>query len=802
MRFSNKLLIQLTGIVMISFAFFSCNVFVKVKDYPKDKPFVYSNKINLSGDLSKDEKKRLTTDLASYWDDSLNARFQQNFGVFYVLKKPPVFDSLNIGRTKTFMTGYLNSQDYYNIHFTNLDSSYEIDTVDGQIRTYITLNINPGKNTIIDSLSYNFRDTTVQQITVANEKKSVIKEKITPFSKQNVAAELDRLVKLYRQNGYYNLTRDDLVAIADTSDRALLEVTLDPFDLALKISQAAERRRQNPTASVSIEERNRTDSTGLSEEDSLHFVQYKIGDIYFFPETSFRNDIPERMIEDTAAYLKRYAPGHTFFYKQDLFRRRVMLDHSYQQKGTLYNEDIFYKTLNAFNQIGAWQRVDYRTFIRQDTVDFWYFLSPAKKETVSFNVEASRNTGDFLGSANLIGIAFSMNYINRNVWRSAIQSSTTFSNGVEFNFTKGSSLLQTFQTSLGQVYSFPRRIMPEFMRRRDKELEAASTQLSANLSYSDRTDYFRSRSAVAGFGWKWRKKLLNWQWTFPNLEFYSIDILPKLDTAIMENPFLKNSFNNGTVISTQAGFYFSSLDKKHPRATNFVRVGSEVSFPYLDHIKGLQDKIYEFVKLEAEYRRIYNYRKSSIAIRVYGGAGYNYGKSDKFGNTLPFFKQFVAGGPNSMRAWGLRLLGLGSSLVSDTSSTFRERYGDMQLEANFEYRFTIADFSSLKLGGAFFTDIGNVWNLHNTPDAPGSKFTFKNLGKDLAMGIGTGLRFDFSYFLIRVDFGIKVKDPARYAENKGWLKPSDFTWKNYLYADKGVETRNNYAVQLGIGLPF
>jgi hypothetical protein len=161
-----------------------------------------------------------------------------------------------------------------------------------------------------------------------------------------------------------------------------------------------------------------------------------------------------------------------------------------------------------------------------------------------------------------------------------------------------------------------------------------------------------------------------------------------------------------------------------------------------------------------------------------------------------------------MRAWGLRLLGLGSSLVSDTSSSFRDRYGDMQLEANAEYRFTLAQFSSVKIGGALFTDIGNLWNLHEDALAPGSKFSLGNLGKDLAIGVGTGIRFDFSYFLIRVDMGFKLKDPVRSANN-GWLNIADFTWKNYEYSVKNPTTgkyspptRNNYAIQLGIGMPF
>ena len=165
-----------------------------------------------------------------------------------------------------------------------------------------------------------------------------------------------------------------------------------------------------------------------------------------------------------------------------------------------------------------------------------------------------------------------------------------------------------------------------------------------------------------------------------------------------------------------------------------------------------------------------------------------------------------------MRAWSLRQLGLGSSLQSDTAGTkqiaYRDRFGDMQLEANLEYRYTIAQFSSLKLGGALFTDIGNIWDLKKDDNNPLAQFKFKNLGGDLAIGVGTGLRFDFNYFLIRIDGGIKLKDPAR-RENGGWLDLANFTWRNHEYEKRNPATgaitspnRNNFAIQLGIGLPF
>ena len=66
----------------------------------------------------------------------------------------------------------------------------------------------------------------------------------------------------------------------------------------------------------------------------------------------------------------------------------------------------------------------------------------------------------------------------------------------------------------------------------------------------------------------------------------------------------------------------------------------------------------------------------------------------------------------------LRQLGLGSSLLSDTSSTFRDRYGDIQLEANFEYRFPITTMGGVKVNSAIFADMGNIWNLKNQCSKP------------------------------------------------------------------------------------
>lgn len=782
----------------------SCTI---VKEFPEGQPFVYDNKINLTGNLDKDENKRLTTELENYWDDSLYARKVQQFGVRFVLKNPPAFDTVNISRTQTFIRGYLNSQGYYNAIFTNTDSCFRFDTVvkhnKTQIRTTITLDIDPGKSTIIDSFSYELNDQWLDSIAHGSFNNSFIKPGKTAFSKQVIASELDRIVSLFRDFGYYYLTRENLVAEVDTTDIALISLTNDPFEQAMKIVEAAERRKQHPTCIVVFKKRSQLDSTVL-DSDTLYFRKYYNGDIFFYPETG-RYQQPDSIMVDTPNYEQFRQEYYTVYSQKNLFRFRPLKEHSFQRKGNFYSDFSLYKTLNNFNSIGAWERIDYRTEIREDTVDFHYFLTPAKKQTLSFNLETSRNTGDFLSSSSLIGIALNTNYTNRNVWRSAIQSNTLFSNGIEFSLDKNNSFLQSFQSALSQIYSVPRLIVPFHIN--TIKLDNIRTNISMSAAYSDRKDYFRLRSLVSGWGYQWKKRNIIWQYKPINIELYTLDTLALLDSAIKDNPFLRTSFNDGSVISQQLSLNFTYPGKKG-NVSNYIRLAAEEAGAIFGRFKGLQDKIYQYIKFEAEYRRLTTFRKSAVAVRAFGGIGYNYGQNEKFGKTLPFFKQFIAGGPNSMRAWGLRLLGLGSSVVSDTAEDYRDRYADMQLEANAEYRFTLAQFSSVKIGSALFVDAGNIWNLYKNEEAPNSEFSLQRLGKDIAIGIGTGLRFDFTYFMIRVDMGIKLKDPARSANN-GWLDFSDFTWKNYEYSVKNPETgdyspatRNNYAVQLGIGLPF
>lgn len=787
---------HLYGSVKISLLYFILAIILlasctTVKNYPKNTPFVFSNKIILNGDTSKDEKKRLEIELYNYWDDSLRVNPILQFGIHTIIKSPPVFDTVAISRSILFMNSFLQSQGYYNSVFTPLKPDTNINH--DQKRVTVKMDVRIQKSLRIDTVIYSSLTTKeIKSLTISNTKESLL-VKNTPYTKALIAGELDRLVALYRKHGFFKFTRDNIYAEVDTTDASLLDLTLDPFELARKVAESALKRKVNPIININIKQKLSVDSNA--------FTRYYVGKTFFYPEASFEK-LPDSLIAEKYAYVYKL---NQFVLKQNIpiIKIRPLREHTYIKEGLFYNDENYYKTVNAISQMGTWSQVDVKTIERFDSgkniIDFHFFLTPANKYSFGYDLEASRNSGSII-SGNLLGLSNVFTLRNRNVWKQAIQSSTNIRAGVELGFSD--TLLQTFQASISQTYSFPRFLFP-FQNTRPKRLDDYKTLISFNGSYTDRRNFFRLRSGVVSYGYEWRRKNHSWLIRLVNVELYSLDTLSGLLKAFETNPFLRTAFNTGYVISHNATYTLTYNDKRNSKISNNVRGSFEIAGPLLVAFQGLKNKVYQYVKIEGEYKRIIQWRKTSLASRFFTGIGYNYNSDPVLGQSLPFFKQFVAGGPYSMRAWGVRQLGLGSSLRSDTSSIFKDRFGDFQLEGNFEYRFSIATIGGVKVNSALFIDAGNVWNLKANAADPKSQFRFNRMFTDLAIAAGTGIRFDFNYFLIRFDFGYKVKDPARLSNN-GWMSFRDFEWRNKEFenANESLGKRNNFAIQLGIGLPF
>ena len=762
-----------------------------VVNYPINKAFVYNNKIEITGTGSKDEKKQLTTELDNYWDDSIRIKRLQKFGFFYKIKQPAVYNPIGVQRSISFMNAYLQTKGFYRASFSD---SVRVDTVGDQLQTNIILSIQTGSKTLVNKVEYTIADTTLQQLTNQHLKQSLLVTGNT-YTKESISQDLDRLTSLYRNNGYFGFNKENLVAEVDTTDTKLLELVTNPFLQINRIDSIEAKQKSNANWDIVVKNK--------KVLDSIQTTPFTIRSVHYYPEVSIFES-PDTLIGNK--FLQNSVSNKISFHnKVGKFSSKPLLQHNYITPGALYNEALYYKTLNTLGQIGAWQQVD-ANIVRagKDSLDIHLFLVPATKLSASIDLEGSRNSADIV-TGNTIGISTNLNYTNRNVWKQAIQSVTSFRTGVELNLigATNNNVVQTFLMNAGHSYAIPHIIQPFKSWKQIKTLDNQRTLVSLNGSYVDRKDYYQLKSLVASIGYEWHQQKKNgdniWLYKPLNLELYSIARLAGLDTLIKNNPFLQASFNEGNIFSQSFSFIRTVNSVKHTNRSHFFRVSAEEAGGILALLPSIKNNVYRYIKTETEYRQLNRYGKSEFAYRAFAGFGYNYGSDPVIGKSLPFFKQFIAGGPYSMRAWGLRQLGLGSSVFSDTvNSTYRDRFGDVQLETNIEYRFTLADFSSVKIGGAVFADIGNIWNVKKNATEPDAQFSLKNLGKDLAIGIGTGLRLDFSYFLLRFDLAYRVKDPAR-QQNNGWMSLHNFAITETRASGLKV---NNLALQFGIGLPF
>ena len=753
--------------VSLIIAFASCTI---VKNYQPGKPFVYKTNINLIGNFSNDEKDALVSGLEGQLDDSMQVRKLDKL-LWSVMKKPPVYDSTNADKSIIFMRALLTSQGYFSdsIAYTSMVKPEGKD----ELRTTITFHVKPGKQVHLDSVSYNLRKTALQPITDSAIKQAFIK-KGDPFAKNPISAEFDRLTELYRNSGYLRFTRDELVGLWDTLDISLLQATIDPFE-QLEILQNLRQRRENPTASLEIR---------LRSVDSSKLTKFYIGNVTVYPD----------YIVDTAGLTRqvKVVEGITVIQHRNRFKAKVFPANIYLPRDSVYRQRRYIRTINRFNSLGTWRMVSIDQLPRGDTVDFLIRLTPAKKYSFNTNLEGSINQSAISG--NLLGIGVNAGVQNRNFAKAANNTNSNIRYGIELGKTIGSGqFIQTQQVSFSHNIYFP-RFLPFQRMIRENYRDNFRTLFSFNAANTERRLLYNLTTINGSWGWEFQRRKLFGILKFPNIEYSYINRRDSLRKLIEANPALRNIFTDGFVSTLILNLTMTGGQKNK---LNIVRTNFEISEPVSQLIRSsfLDTQLYRFVKMDAEFAHLIRFHKSSLAFRGFIGVGYEFNSTrnpDKR-NNLPFFKQFFSGGPNSMRAWALRRLGPGSTLKEFAGqSGTPDRYGDIQLEANAEYRFPIGKPLGIKVNGALFTDIGNIWFMKSAANRPEEEiFKLSRLGKDIAIGAGGGLRVDFDFFVIRFDYSYRVKDPSPALSDAAFQNK----WFSYPFF-KGAQ------FQLGIGYPF
>jgi len=757
-----------------------------VHDYPKEKAFVYDNKIEIKDAENKNALRELTYNLDNYWDDSLKVRKIRQFGIFSTIVQPATFNPERIDRTTQYMQNYLATKGY---HHPSLNLISRVDTIKNEWRVFLKMEVTLHKKTIIDIITYEFGDKNLQDLAEKNAARSYVK-KGNAYSSESINNELDRLVDLFRSNGYYYFTKEKIFAEVDTMNTSLMKLNLDPLAQVNQVQDAIKKSKENPSWKISFQLRNANSNVTKA---------YPIQEQIFYSDINLA-DNPDSILvkglkntDSIGDIVQKYNKPK---FKTSLFKEQSII-----HKGDLFNEHYFFHTLNTLSALGAWQQIDSRTTVHNDSISLHYFIVPALRRSFSFDLEGSRNTAE-IGAGNLLGLSTSLTFRDRNVQKKSIQSITSFRTGVELDLNK-SNLTQTQLLNVGQTYSFPGLMIP--FKPIVKSINSnEKTSFSLNGSYIDRLNYYRLKSFTSSWGYEWKKTKNGMEDVISykplNVEFYELGKFGKLDSLLILNPFLRSSFNNGNVVSQTISYLHSGPSPNHANQNNYFRIGLEEAGGLLGMNAAVQKNIYRYIKTEIEFRKLIKYNYTELAWRFMGGWGNNYSNDGALGGQLPFFKQFTAGGPYSMRAWGLRQLGLGSSTFYDTSRISQnfDRFGDLQLETNVEYRFNIAQIGSYKIGSALFADIGNIWNTRDNARDPNAGFKLDKLYKDLAVGIGTGIRIDFNYFTVRVDYAMKMKDPTR-PYNNGWMDLNHIKWTEIKTNGTRV---NNYAWQFGIGLPF
>jgi outer membrane protein assembly factor BamA len=739
---------------------FSCTPGKHVSGYQYGKPFVYSTNIKVEGDIPGSEKKDLTLRLFNQLDDSLRTQESSIAGVYRKLVNPPAFDSANLRRSIGYMVALLNASGYYT---PLIRDTFHVDTVrvrrkkpfKDQYRVSIEFRVWPGKQLRLDSIGYDLHTPALQALAVQSKGQSLLRQG-QPYSNKNLSDELDRLVALFQDNGYYKFSKEDLVIIKDTVVAGLIDPTLDPFQQAALLEELR-KKRENPTVHVVVEQR--------PVRDSSRIKRYYIGHVTVYPDLPILEDTIAISTIDTST-----AKGFTIISRTDRFKPSFVANNVYLRPQRMYRKSNYDRTINRFSQMGAWDQasINFGTEGAADSLlDVALRLYPNKKQNLNVGVEASRNTADIITVGNLFGVGVNLGLRNRNTFRQSVLSNTNLRAGVEL----GNDLIQTTQASIAHTISIPRLIVPWHVRR-ERRLDSLRSVLNLNASYTDRRQFFTVQSFNASWGYQWTRGNRSFIFNPLNVEYTKLFKTDSFQRFLDSIPSLNLAFRSGLVVGTQ--FIYSSR-RKIGIHTNFLRISVEESGALLGLIKEVDEgDLWRFIKGEVEYSHHIDWRRTELAMRAYAGAGWAYGREGSgYEETLPFYKAFFAGGPNSMRGWRIRQLGLGSSKFYDQPGNSKyDRFGDVQLEGNIEYRFPLGNFFGVKLKSAFYADAGNIWNRRLIDSAGrdvGSDFRFNRFYKEIAVDAGTGLRLDFDYFLIRFDWAYKLKDPQRLENSEKWF---------------------------------
>lgn len=613
----------------------------------------------------------------------------------------------------------------------------------------VTYKINTGKPRRISSISYEIPDTVIERIILEDSALFTLQPG-NRFDRDMLDSERALITQRLRNHGFYSFNKEYITFYADTSEYS------KNVDLTLTVRPP--RVMQN----------------GKLVADSLaRHQQYYINKIFFITNGNTPGGDRSAIPTDTVVYKDVsviYGPDH--YISPGALRQKCFLI-----PGSIYRAADVDRTYEALSRLGILKTINIELVPAGDIegkrmLNAYIVLSRNKKQSITFDVEGTNSEGD-------LGFGVGATYQHRNLAKGSQLLTARLRMNYESLSGNFNGLINNRYTEYaGEVgITFPKFEFP-FASQRLRERLNVSTEFALSFNYQERPEYTR---IIAGAAWKY--KWVNRSNTRRHY-FDLIDInyvyLPEstndfLDLIAPDNPLLRYSYEDHFIMSM--GYRYYRTNKRIPSSlvrtyklqptVYTLRTSIETAGNLLYAISSLSnvrrhDGAYrvfginysQYVKAEVDYavtRNINN--RHSLAYHVGAGIGVPYGNS----SVLPFEKRFYAGGANGVRGWGVRTLGPGSYDSRNSMTDFINQCGDIRLDMSVEYRAKL--FWVLESGA--FIDAGNIWTIHNYENQPGGMFHFNTFWKQIALAYGVGLRFDFSYFLLRLDLGIKAHNPAK-----------------------------------------
>ncbi|MBL0144482.1 MAG: hypothetical protein IPP48_00620 [Chitinophagaceae bacterium] len=555
----------------------------------------------------------------------------------HFIDKPPVYDSNSASLSANNMKASMRHLGYY-----AATASFNADTTmkSSQKRVHVTYHIKTGKPTLIDTVGYFLRNPTLQEITRENLSKSLLL-KNNPVTKASVLGEVSRLVELYRNNGYYKFTADELKVRGDTSIEALTTISDDPFE-QLQLLAQAQAKRDSPTIKMAI--------VLNPPADSSKIKQFYINNIYILPDYQPGDSLSDPTLTE------RVTENCIVRYHNKLFRTNFLAQSMFLKKGNLYSQADYYKSLGSYSKMGVWQNTNIQIVEVKDSankIDVIVQLIPGKKYTfeagidASFSTNSNTNTVTSYNAGSLLGLSGNLSITNRNVHKEAIKMINAIRGGVEINLNSNNrtsgSAVNSNELSYTNNIVFPRFIFPVKKYNNDKRIINSETFINTNLSYINRINLFKLQSVNFALGYAWSNyKQRKWSVKPLSVEFVRLyNETPEFLTTLQQNPFLKYSFNTSLVAGMSANYSSFKINPKHSNKQHSLKLNVEESgFPLLLPLRQLHvfDKyLRQFIKADVEYIHSVSLPKSALVFRLFGGVGV----SSRGDTTLPFLNNIL-----------------------------------------------------------------------------------------------------------------------------------------------------------------